>query len=576
MAGLSVFIVLLYVLIAKSTFEHDKISYVFDTQQTQADLLSRSLSKKIENLAYQSQQLASSYLQTNSAFSKNATQGLTSHASFFIYDTKSDRLVYQYGEIVQPLSPPESWPTLSKAEPIQIQISTDNGLWQIFTEIEPANGQKLKILVITSIADELNNLREAQGIALAQETDLMPMRASPFDLEKLRDPILKAVNAQQFASTFELAVKNETLLISQGILSLKKYKIVIFSNTKDALAALDLLFKRSIFFLIFSLSFIFGISFFLARKLTSTLTSLTASAEKIGQGNFSSETHVTSNDEIGLLADSFETMKDKIRDLLNKTKETVRMEQELKTAKLVQESLFPKNSVYKMNSIALKGHFQTSSECGGDWWYYFTRGDDLYITIADATGHGTPAALITSTARSCFSFFEKRTDSIAQMMEDWSAAVAACSNQRVFMTGMIFRINTKTGAFDYINACHEPPFHFKNQKNLFYAEPLDVEKNKTLGEEKQIEWMVSSGQLQPSEKLMIFTDGLFAITNPEGTVLSEKRALKQIQKFADSAQSIEEFADQSIALFEKHRQGEILPDDVTLIFVEKLLDSKTF
>ena len=65
--------------------------------------------------------------------------------------------------------------------------------------------------------------------------------------------------------------------------------------------------------------------------------------------------------------------------------------------------------VIERPSLRLASHFQPAAECGGDWWGFFRIGDKLAVMIADATGHGVPSALVTASARSCFSVVSRRS-----------------------------------------------------------------------------------------------------------------------------------------------------------------------
>lgn len=560
-------VVLLYVVLAKNTFEQDKISYVYDTQQTQADLLANSISQRIEKATLQASLLAGEYIRTGNPPSL-ASQG-DPQFEVLAYDLAQARVVFHVAQGTKTMTPASVWPRLEPDAPVAI-IVRDPNTWDLITLVRNSTtGASLYVMVPIRLAGDFSALRDTQEVILASQSDLAPARIETPAFLDVRAELAAQVAAHEMSSTFELNAGGEQRLVSMAFLAAKPYRILILSKTQEALAALQLLFKRSAFFLLFSVSMIFGLSFLLSGQLTGALSDLTDETERVGTGDFGPGEGVNSNDEIGQLSTAFETMKSKIMELLAKTKETARMEQELKTTKLVQESLFPKQSQAQVGELSLGGYFQTSTECGGDWWYYFTKGEDLYIAIADATGHGTPAALITATARSCFSFFEKNPRPLPEMMEEWSDAVAACSNQRVFMTAMIFKFNVNTGAYEYLNASHEPPFKFRNERNLFYAEPLDVERGKTLGEEAKVTWNVKRGQLAPSEKMMIFTDGLFAVTDPQGALLSEKRVLKQLQELADASQGLEDFAAQSMGIFEAHRQGTALPDDITAIFIER-------
>src|SRR5690606_35511909 len=104
------------------------------------------------------------------------------------------------------------------------------------------------------------------------------------------------------------------------------------------------------------------------------------------------------NDEVGGLAQGFNFMAGEVSRLMEETKEAARMEGELETVRLVQETLFPE-PVKRVGDFHLAGHFEPASECGGDWWHYCKVGDKLFIWIGDATGHGAPSAMVTSAAK---------------------------------------------------------------------------------------------------------------------------------------------------------------------------------
>ena len=85
-----------------------------------------------------------------------------------------------------------------------------------------------------------------------------------------------------------------------------------------------------------------------------------------------------------------------------------RMEEELKTAAAVQNSLFP-DEIPQSETYQLASFFESASETGGDWYGFITRAkDSLFILIGDVTGHGTPAALVTATASATCRMLEDR------------------------------------------------------------------------------------------------------------------------------------------------------------------------
>jgi sigma-B regulation protein RsbU (phosphoserine phosphatase) len=323
--------------------------------------------------------------------------------------------------------------------------------------------------------------------------------------------------------------------------------------------------------LLATLDVIWGVSRGVTQRISQPLIDLAHYANEIAQGNFKHNIRIETNDEVGKLAQAFVTMIREIERLLIETKEKSRMEQELKTARLVQESLFPKRSTYSKNEIELTGSFISASECGGDWWFYFEQGDYLYIMIADATGHGTSAALMTSAVRSLFSQIKEMTMSLPEICKSWDRAIASCSNGKMFMTGLIVQIETKTGTIKCVNASHELPIVLRKQNNCYQFEDFFLESNSTFGELKSENWSTHELQLRPGDKMILLTDGFYAIKDPNGKTINEKRMIKIFESFASESKSSHDQCSKIFNYVDEFRENQAIPlvDDLTVVVIER-------
>lgn len=173
-----------------------------------------------------------------------------------------------------------------------------------------------------------------------------------------------------------------------------------------ALSALDQLLKKSVVFFVLLVAVIAIVSLFASGSVTNALTQLFEATEKVTQGKFDIQVKVKSSDEICVLADNFNLMAKEVSRLVAQTAENARMQNELQTAKTVQETLFPDANAL-LEKIAISGFYEPASECGGDWWHYcMINGRAVFFRIGDATGHGAPSALITSAAKSAAAIIE--------------------------------------------------------------------------------------------------------------------------------------------------------------------------
>ena len=199
---------------------------------------------------------------------------------------------------------------------------------------------------------------------------------------------------------------NRAYLIAYSKLSLASISVVSMLDKEDAFEAVQKLILQSLYVLSFLFFSTFIVSIFASRGVTNTINELLQGTLKMASGDLSVKLNVKSQDEVGVLAQNFNVMAGEVSRLMMEEKEKSRMASELKTAQTVQNTLFPKSD-FKNEQYNISGYYSPASECGGDWWYYYTDNDKVYLLIGDATGHGAPAALITKCCTISYFYFGK-------------------------------------------------------------------------------------------------------------------------------------------------------------------------
>ncbi|MBI3543759.1 MAG: HAMP domain-containing protein, partial [Deltaproteobacteria bacterium] len=160
----------------------------------------------------------------------------------------------------------------------------------------------------------------------------------------------------------------------------------------EAMKATYTLTEKFIILGLASLGLMIVLGLLFSRRVTAPLNRLFLATAQVSQGNFKVNLPISSRDEIGALTASFVAMSHRISDLVQGTADRVRVDQELEIVKTVHQSLFPPAKISN-DELLLMNHYQSASECGGDWLGYFRNGRKHVIVIADATGHGRRLAL---------------------------------------------------------------------------------------------------------------------------------------------------------------------------------------
>jgi sigma-B regulation protein RsbU (phosphoserine phosphatase) len=558
----------LYVVLAKRTFESDKISYIFESQQRQVGALANSISSQLERLIFDARSIASGYDPVQKKFA-SATQPIFwehpqllalkvqpgANTSDAIVIEKSAGAIVSAGELIG-----------SGDNPVLKSLGNDR--YALSVKGKTKDGPAPQLLLVFELKNPVGSSSAGQTIAFASGEQV---------IEVSKEADLAITSVEKFLKDQALAAQDTTMvqefdgrrhLVSVAQVGFGGFRFLSFIEEAQALGALSILFRRSLIFIAFSFFASVIIALIVSNRLTQNIKSLTVSTEKIGQGDFSVEPSFASNDEIGVLSAAFFKMASELKRLLIQMVDKARMESELQMARLVQDSLFPMSASYKNGKVRLCGMYKTTTECGGDWWYYYQKDSKLYVLVADATGHGIPAALITSAARSLFAYIKNKDMGLKEIAAAWDQSVYECSNGKVCMTAYILQIDVELGECRAINSCHEPPVVITNMNGKPSASYLSGEVNHAIGERHEGPWYEDSFQLSIGDRLVLFTDGLLAIRSPEGKQYSEKRFLSYLERSVASNPAPDALVHTIDDDFTKLGGGLPLPDDVTLAVLQ--------
>jgi sigma-B regulation protein RsbU (phosphoserine phosphatase) len=131
----------------------------------------------------------------------------------------------------------------------------------------------------------------------------------------------------------------------------------------------------------------------LARSITGSVHELFAGTERVRHGDFTHKIAIRAQDQLGELAQSFNSMTASIEDLLREQAEKKRLEEELRIAHEIQMSLLPHGPL-RMPGLSVTAVCVPAREVGGDYYDFFPLDENrVGILIADVSGKGTSAAL---------------------------------------------------------------------------------------------------------------------------------------------------------------------------------------
>jgi serine phosphatase RsbU (regulator of sigma subunit)/HAMP domain-containing protein len=264
-------------------------------------------------------------------------------------------------------------------------------------------------------------------------------------------------------------------------------------------------------------------------------------------------------------------------ELLKKTAENARMEKELETAKLVQDTMFPPRDIH-LAGFEVQSYYVPAGECGGDWWGMLELPEGkVLLAIGDATGHGVPAALVTATAKAACSVIHRISQEVpqiasspSQVLHFLNKAVYESTLGKILMTFFVAVLDTKTGEVTYATASHDPVYWYKMPEGATpengskdNVEVLLSEPGPRLGQNAVSNYQTGKIQLKPKDLIILYTDGLTEGKSPDGGEWGDRKFLRSIGKFAH--QDPTTIRENLLEEFHKFILTEPLHDDVTLV-----------
>ena len=576
----------LYLLMATSLFEKDKIAYVYDSSTAVARSLSAQTRMELSHVIGSLRPMFESF--------EGNTQTYNASGKEMFERQKKIKLLALFKKTPQGYAPPAIL-ELASAKPEQL-LSRPEWIEDWKKKAEQFNFYITKHPTSTGSIMMAQLHKNAQGAIVALNINI-------FDDPELTDSFLGASAYQNFLvhrkgevairpdevvgditfnnlleiptseGTSEVKSKDgTTFLASFSDIGYENWTVVSIVDKAAALKTVEVLMAKSILFFISLISSTLIISLFASGRMTSTLRELFDATKKMAQGQFDVKIKVDSNDEVGGLAQGFQWMAAEVSRLMKETAEKARMESELSTVKTVQETLFPE-AEGKLDGVKVRGHFEPASECGGDWWSYSKVGDKMFVWIGDATGHGAPAALVTSAARSAAAIIEAIPNvTPGKAMEVLNHAIHQTSRGKILMTFLIASIDTKTGEVVYANASHEVPYILRKvagrsgtKKDLI---PILEVNGPRLGEKDNIQYQEGKFKLENGEILALYTDGVLDIQNQKGDKIGERNFLKALAKLTTMETPVVNKMECLTTELSAYRSGTTLIDDVTLMLCE--------
>ncbi len=201
------------------------------------------------------------------------------------------------------------------------------------------------------------------------------------------------------------------------------------------------------------------------------------------------------------------------------------VEKELNMAKSVQNSIMP--TLFPISDkFAVSGKYKPMYNLGGDYYDVFQIDNDrLGAVIADVSGHGLAAALITAMAKTSFTSSASKKLSTAETINVLHKSLyTSVGRSGLYITALYAIIDFSKMKMYYTSGGHNDVVLLKNNGDLIKLESTDTIIGIFPNEEyTSVELDISNG-----DKLVLYTDGLPEAKNENSVFLGQNKLSEMI------------------------------------------------
>jgi sigma-B regulation protein RsbU (phosphoserine phosphatase) len=202
------------------------------------------------------------------------------------------------------------------------------------------------------------------------------------------------------------------------------------------------------------------------------------------------------------------------------------LEDELKAASDVQRRLLPKK-LPEIAGLKLASHYETSLYAGGDYYDIAKMEDNQWgFLVADAEGHSAPAAVMMAMTCALFRSYPKPPAEPGELLYFLNQHLCKVADPS-FVTALYIVYDAEHHRLKISRAGHPPPMIYRSaeKKAIEYkcggVFPMGIDPYEQVP--------VTEAELQPGDRILMYTDGITERFSMDGETYGEERLLRQLE-----------------------------------------------
>jgi len=240
---------------------------------------------------------------------------------------------------------------------------------------------------------------------------------------------------------------------------------------------------------------------------------------------------------------------------------------ELEIASAIQQSLLPRKFP-DTAGYCIFGMCQNAQQVGGDYFDALALPDGgILLVIADVMGKGVPAALLATVLRTAIHARLDLATEPGKLLTEVNHQIAVDLAQiDMFITAQVAYLSCKENILLLSNAGHCPLLHCQAATNKVVRSHGG---GLPLGVIDGFEYDVKSCIIEPGDRLVFLTDGLYEVENAAMEMLGIEALTQQIH--ADRSLPLIDFCERILGFVREYSGTAAASDDRTLLAFERTI-----
>ncbi|MFI6037288.1 PP2C family protein-serine/threonine phosphatase [Streptomyces sp. NPDC051315] len=231
----------------------------------------------------------------------------------------------------------------------------------------------------------------------------------------------------------------------------------------------------------------------------------------------------------------------------------------------MQWTLMPPRT-YADHRVIIGAVMEPAYEVSGDAYDYATAADVVHLSVFDAMGHDTSAGLTANLAVGACRNHRRQGTDLGDLGDAIERVLLDQFGASRYVTGVLADLDTSTGTLTWVNRGHLPPVVIRDGR---WASLLHCAPAHPMGADLHLPTTVCREQLQPGDRLVLYTDGITEARTLGGEEFGLTRFVDFLVRHHTDGLSVPETLRRLIRAHLGHH-GNRLQDDATILLCEWL------